>query len=139
ESRVILQDAVVRLACERGTAADFDAMEASIDRTELLTRRKRYDERRVQLVQFYGLLAQATRNEVMVILVDALTQIVLDVLARLDTRPRLDTVKTQRRIIGLLRQRKADQAAALMSEHLGELHAYLFQAQVQRVVEASPV
>jgi DNA-binding FadR family transcriptional regulator len=139
ESRVIIQDAVIRLACERGTAQDFDALDESIDRTELLTREERHDERRLQLVQFYRLLSQATRNEVMVILVESLTQIVLDVLARLDITPRPDTVGVQRRIIALLRKGQADKAAAAMSAHLEALHQHLFKAQMARVVVASPV
>ena len=40
ESRVHIQDLVVRLACERATAADLDALAANIDRTERGHRRR---------------------------------------------------------------------------------------------------
>jgi GntR family transcriptional repressor for pyruvate dehydrogenase complex len=133
ESRGIIQDAVIRLACERATGEDFDALEQSIDRTEQLTREGRYDERRLQLLQFYRLLSQATRNEVMVIIVDALTDIVLKVMARDGAPPRQDTVKAHRQILALLRKRQAAKAAALMAAHLKALHAHLFQASVRRV------
>ncbi|NUZ06105.1 FadR/GntR family transcriptional regulator [Piscinibacter koreensis] len=132
ESRVIIQDAVIRLACERGSDADFDALEESIARTERLTREKRWDERRVQLVSFYRVLAQATQNEVMVIMVDALTDIVLQVIARDSAVPKEDTVKVQRQIVECLRRRDADAAAALMSRHLKALHGHLFDAASQR-------
>jgi DNA-binding FadR family transcriptional regulator len=132
ESRVIIQDAVIRLACERGTDTDFDGLEQSIDRTEQLTRDERYDERRVQLVAFYRLLALATRNEVMVIIVDALTDIVLKILARDSTVPKEDTVKVQREIVRCLRRRNADKAAALMSRHLKALHGHLLEAAAAR-------
>jgi DNA-binding FadR family transcriptional regulator len=132
ESRVIIQDAVVRLACARATEADFEALETSIDRTEALTRSRRPAERRVQLVNFYRVLAQATRNEVMVILVDALTDIVLTILARDGVAPKEDTVGVHREIVRLLRRRDAEAAAALMAHHLETLHGHLFRAAVKR-------
>jgi DNA-binding FadR family transcriptional regulator len=132
ESRVIIQDAVIKLACERGTVADFDGLEHSIARTEQLTREQRYDERRIQLLSFYRLLAQATRNEVMVIIVDALTDVVLKILARDSAVPREDTVKVQREIVACLRRGDADKASALMSRHLKALHAHLLDAATRR-------
>lgn len=132
ESRAILLDAVLRLACPRATDADFAALELSIDRTEELTRLNRHDERRRQLVHFYRLLAEATRNEVMVILVDALTDILLTVLERDRTRPRDASVAAHREIVQRLRARDADGAAARMAQHFRELHAHLFAAATQR-------
>lgn len=132
EGRVIIQDAVVRLACERATEADFQALEQSIDRTEALTRAKRNVQRRLQLVKFYRLLAQATRNEVMVILVDALTDIVLTILERDGVGPKPDTVRVQRELVRRLRARDAEAAASLMTRHLQTLHGHLFRAAVKR-------
>jgi GntR family transcriptional repressor for pyruvate dehydrogenase complex len=131
ESRVILLDAVLRLACERGREQDFDALEQSIDRTEELTRLNRLDERRLQLVNFYRLLAQATRNEVMVIIVDAVTEILLGILQRDGAAPRRETVKAHREIVQCLRRRDADKASQLMRKHFNALHAYLFEARAQ--------
>ena len=132
EGRGIILDAVVRLACERATETDFDALEQSIDRTEELTREKRYPERRLQLVNFYRVLAQATRNEVMVIMVDAITDIVLTVLARNSPVPKQDTVKVHREIVQQLRKRRGDKATALLAKHLKALHGHLFEAAVNR-------
>ncbi len=132
ESRVILLDAVLRLACERATEADLQAMEASIERTEELTRLRRYDERRLQLLNFYRLLGRATRNEVMEIVVDAVTDILLRVLQRDGTLPRPETMKAHREIVQFLRQRDADRACARMARHFEELHGHLFAASAQR-------
>ena len=128
ESRVILLDAVLRLACERGREQDFDALEQSIDLTEELTRLNRLDERRLQLVNFYRLLAQATRNQVMVIIVDAVTDILLRILQRDGAVPRQETVKVHREIVRCLRRRDAEKAILLMRRHFKALHAYLFEA-----------
>ncbi|MEO8298905.1 MAG: GntR family transcriptional regulator [Burkholderiales bacterium] len=138
ESRVVILASVIRFACERGTPADLDALDACIDQTEAFTQAGRFDERRLQLLQFYRLLALATRNEVMRILVDALTQIVLSVLASVDAVPRFDTAKAQREIVACLRRRDADQAAALMSSHLNALHEHLLAAEAaQRAGKAA--
>jgi len=131
ESRVILLDAVLRLACERGREQDFDALEQSIDRTEELTRLNRLDERRLQLVNFYRLLAQATRNQVMVIIVDAVTDILLRILQRDGAVPRQETVKAHREIVRCLRRRDAEKAIQLMHKHFKALHAYLFEAEAR--------
>ena len=132
EARLIIQDAVVRLACERATEADFEALEQSLDRAEALTRAKRIEQRRDQLVRFYRLLARATHNDVMVILVEALTDIVLTILARDGVGPKEDTVPVQREIVRRLRARDADGAASLMTRHLQTLHGHLFRAAVKR-------
>jgi GntR family transcriptional regulator, transcriptional repressor for pyruvate dehydrogenase complex len=126
ESRVLLQESVIRLACERADENDFAALERSIDRTEQLTVEGRIEERRRQLLNFYHLLGRATRNEVMVMLVDAVTDIVLKVMARDDTAPRLDTVKAHRTILTALRRRDAARAVKLMTTHLQLLHGHLF-------------
>lgn len=125
ESRAVLLDAVLRLACERAVEADLIALEHSIDRTEELTRQQRYDERRLQLVNFYRLLAQATRNEVMVIIVDAVTDILLVILQRDGVVPRAETMTAHREIVQCLRRRDADKACALMQRHFKALHAHL--------------
>jgi len=128
ESRVLVQEAVIRLACERATEADFEELARSIDRTEALSREGQVEERRRQLLRFYHLLGRATRNEVMLIVVDALTDIVLKVMARDDTAPRLDTVRAHRAILQALRRRDGDAAAQLMTVHLEALHGHLFLA-----------
>ncbi len=124
ESRTIVLTAVVRLACERGTEEDFDRMEESIALTEERARAGDLQARRVQLLDFYQLLGQATRNEVMVILVSVLTDLVLNLMAEYDFRPRATTIQTHRKIVRCLRRREADEAVALMAGHLDKLHAY---------------
>ena len=56
EARVLLMDTVVRLACERGTREQFDALRRNIDWTEDLTRTARLVDRVECSVEFYRLL-----------------------------------------------------------------------------------
>lgn len=131
ESRVIITDAVIRLACERATEADYEEMERCIDRTEALTEANELDNRRVQLVEFYRVLSVATGNEIMIMLMDALTDIVLDVLVGLDVAPRAGIVAMQRELIRYMRARQPDQAAKIMADHLRDLHQHLFEAKAR--------
>lgn len=125
EARAIVQDAVIRLVCERGTAEDFAALERNIDLTEQLTREGSLVQRRATLLEYYRLLGRATHNSVMALLVGALTDLVLRLLERDNVLPLAATVKTQRRIMLHLRHQEAGPAAALMAQHLKKLHAYL--------------
>lgn len=124
ESRTILMTTVVRLACERGTDADFDRLDESITITERLSKEGNLEARRVQLLGFYRLLGQATRNEVMVILVSVLTDLVLKLMAQYDVGQRPATVRTHRKIVRCLRQRASEEAIALMASHLEKLHLH---------------
>jgi GntR family transcriptional repressor for pyruvate dehydrogenase complex len=124
ESRTIVLTAVVRLACERGTDADFDRLDESISLTERLSREGDLEARRVQLLDFYRLLGEAARNEVLVILVSALTDLVLKLMSQYRIGPRPTTVQTHRKIVRCLRRRACDEAVALTAGHLDKLHAY---------------
>ncbi|KLN52821.1 FadR/GntR family transcriptional regulator [Variovorax paradoxus] len=134
ESRTIVMTAVTRLACERGTDTEFDRLDESITLTEQLAKAGDFKGRRVQLLDFYRLLAEATRNEVLVIMVSALTDLVFKLMAQYDVGPRPTTTQTHRKIVRCLRRRSADEAVALMAGHLDKLHAYFRKS----AVEAGP-
>lgn len=136
ESRSILMMAVVRLACERGTEADFDRLDESISITERLTREGNVEARRVQLLDFYRLLGQATRNEILVLLVCVLTDQVLKLMAQYDVGRRQATVQTHRKIVRCLRRRAADEAVELMVKHLEKLHVHFRKSALEREAAA---
>jgi GntR family transcriptional repressor for pyruvate dehydrogenase complex len=125
EARLLIQDVVVRLACERATEADIAAIEANIDVLEALTRAGRFDDRVVHSVAFYGLLARATQNEVLVIMVDALTEILRHFVARAGPLSKLDLIESRRRFLPYFKARDADKAAQEISSHLRKLHRHL--------------
>ncbi len=77
ESRIHIQDLVVRLACERATRADLDALAANIERTEQMTADGRYLDRVECSREFYRLLAAATHNQVLAMMVHSITEILM--------------------------------------------------------------
>jgi GntR family transcriptional repressor for pyruvate dehydrogenase complex len=129
EARVLIQDAIVRLACRRATEADFAALEADIDLTEELTLQGRLRERLDASINFHKVLARTTKNQVMIITIDALTYILRVVINKLGPHPRLDLVESRRKFLKHLRARDAEAAVAEMTDHLTKLHQHLVREQ----------
>ena len=134
EARVLIQDIIVRLACQRATAADLAALDQNIDLAETLTLEKRFGERLEVSMQFYQLLAAAAHNPVLSITVDAMAEVLLSVLRILMStgvsRPREDLVQSRRSFMNKLRARNADAAAAEMKAHLISVHQQLNRAPI---------
>ena len=128
ESRVLLQSSVIRLACQRAGPADLLALEECLDQTARLEDATDMMIRRTQIQRFYKLLAQATQNEVMVMLVDAVTEITLNMLSRFAVAPRSGTLETHRLILRCVRKRDAETAISLSTIHLQDLHDHLLRA-----------
>ena len=132
EARIDVLDLVVRLACTHGRQQDFDALEANIERTELATREGRLLDRVECSRDFYKLLAVATRNKVIAMILDSVTEIHMrfvyaKVMSSGVAMPRL--AEKRRQFLTALRARNASTAARLMRAHL---------ASVQRMLEQDP-
>jgi DNA-binding FadR family transcriptional regulator len=125
EARIELTCVALRLACQRATEAELDAIEADIDYHAELFRQGRGSRNVHSVGEFYRLIARATHNEVIVMLVDALSEIVRTLLARIDPKPREDIIQVRRKVLRQLRARDADKACAAMTLHLKHLNEYL--------------
>ena len=135
EARMLIQEDIVRLACERATEADFAALEADIDRVEELTRSGQLRDRLNYSIDFYKVLAESTQNQVMIIVIDALTYILRLLVSQLGPDPKHDLVETRRRFMTHLRARDADAASREMTEHLNSLHDHLTRAQRRQAAQ----
>jgi GntR family transcriptional repressor for pyruvate dehydrogenase complex len=132
EARIHVLDLVVRLACANARQEDFLALEANIERTELATREGRLLDRVECSREFYKLLASATGNKVIAMIVDSVTEIHMRfVYAKAASSgvamPRL--VEKRRQFLTMLRARKVSAATRLMRAHLES---------VQRMLEQDP-
>jgi DNA-binding GntR family transcriptional regulator len=132
EGRLQILDLVVRLACERAQQADFQALEANIERSDLATREGRLLDRVECSREFYRLLAAATGNKVMAMIMDSVTEIHMRfVYAKVASSgvsmPQL--VEKRRQFLSALRTRDVSAAARLMRVHLES---------VQRMLESDP-
>jgi GntR family transcriptional regulator, transcriptional repressor for pyruvate dehydrogenase complex len=132
EARIDVLDLVVRLACTHGRQQDFDALEANIERTELAMREGRLLDRVECSRDFYKLLAVATGNKVIGMILDSVTEIHMrfvyaKVMSSGVAMPRL--AEKRRQFLTALRARNASTAARLMRAHLES---------VQRMLEQDP-
>jgi len=128
EARVHIQDLVVRLACERATAADLDAIAANIDKTEQVTAAGEYLERVECSREFYRLLVAAAHNEVLTMMVRSVTEILMQfVYTRVagGGKPQPRLVEKRRAFLAALRARDAELATHLMRNHLASVHRLL--------------
>jgi GntR family transcriptional repressor for pyruvate dehydrogenase complex len=132
EARIHVIDLVVRLACANARQPDFEALEANIERTELATAEGRMLDRVECSREFYKLLAMATRNKVIAMIVDSVTEIHMRfVYAKVASSgaatPRL--AEKRRQFLSALRARNVLAATRLMRVHLES---------VQRMLEQDP-
>lgn len=130
ESRTMLMDIVSRLACERASTADMDALERNVDETEEATKAGNLEGRAERIAEFYAMLAGTTGNRVLVMMVISLSDIVRRFLASaaLRGRPLATLVPARRRFMTQLRARNADAAAAEMRSHLMATHKVIARA-----------
>jgi GntR family transcriptional repressor for pyruvate dehydrogenase complex len=132
EGRIQILDLIVRLACERAQAADFQALEANIERADFATREGRWLDRVECSREFYKLLAAATGNKVMAMIMESVTEIHMRfVYAKVASSgvsmPQL--VEKRRQFLSALRARDVSSATRLMRVHLES---------VQRMLESDP-
>lgn len=121
EARQWLETTVVRIACTRATDDDLAALTANVDEAERLLKARRYDDKIDVHIEFHNLLARATHNAVMVMLMGALMEVMRD-FAHAAGGERHDlTIKARRLFLARLRARDADGAAKAMTEHLENL------------------
>ena len=132
EARIHVLDLVVRLACANARQADFEALEANIVRTDVATHEGRLLDRVECSREFYKLLASATGNKVIAMIVDSVTEIHMrfvyaKVVSSGVAMPRL--VEKRRQFLSALRTRNVSAATRLMRTHLES---------VQRMLEQDP-
>ena len=138
EARIELTCIAIRLACERATEEEFDAIQADIDHHMELFHKGGGSRNTRSLNEFYRLLARATHNQVIEMLVEAMSELVRALLARADPQPRADMIQVRREILRHLRARNAEKACAVMTRHLQNLNE-LLEERARPVPTSAPV
>ncbi|HEY2257605.1 MAG TPA: GntR family transcriptional regulator [Variovorax sp.] len=130
EARVLINGVVIRLACERATEADFEAIEENID---FIESSEDLQHRADAGVTFFRLIARATRNEVLTMLVDSLGDIIRVVIDRTGRRARPELVPVRRHLLKAMRQRDAETAIQWIDQYLSVAHEGLISAPIEVV------
>lgn len=125
EARIELTNVAIRLACARATQEELDAIEADIDHHAQLFKDGRGSRNTRAVTEFYRLIASATHNEVIVMLIDALSEITRTLLARIDPQPLPEMIRVRRKVLRHMRAGEAEKACATMTAHFRSLNRYL--------------
>jgi GntR family transcriptional regulator, transcriptional repressor for pyruvate dehydrogenase complex len=122
EARIWLNDIVVRVACERATEQDFEALDANVAAATRAHEAGRFDERQQLHRQFHVILAQATRNPIIAITMESVMAVFGKFIEKIGPSENPYTLPSRKRFMKHLRHRDADAAVAEMSRHLRRLH-----------------
>tara|TARA_R110002072_G_scaffold284316_1_gene448313 strand:- start:713 stop:1429 length:717 start_codon:yes stop_codon:yes gene_type:complete len=130
EARLSIETAIVEIAAAKGTLADFNRLDMNIDRVEALTEARDMDAKADLNMEFHVLLAEATGNPVLVLIMRTLMDLLRSVHRPVTAEDTADIIKSRRRFMQLLRAREAAAAAAEMNDHLTRLHDLFSRAEM---------
>ena len=126
EARLCILGRAVELAAKRGTKAQFDAIEANIEETEKLLKKDNDDLSAAAIMEYYSLLCAASRNDMFAILIEALSNIVIQIMLKI--KPDFviaDFIATRHKILDHLRNQEAALAKEALQKHLLVLHSLI--------------
>jgi len=125
EARTEITCVAIRLACARATEEDFGLLQREIDLHTNLFRLGQGSSNTRSVIEFYRLIAQATHNLLIVMMVDALSEVYRGLLARVDPRPNKEIMAVRQRVLDLMRERDAHAAAEAMTLYQRKITRYL--------------
>lgn len=135
EARIELTNVAIRLACERATEAELDAIAADVAELGELIKQGKASRSTASYGDFYRLLARATHNEVIEMLVAALSEIVRTIMLGVDPKPHQDMIQARSKVLRYIRARDPVRACAAMTKHLHHVSEHL---EIQRQAHAPP-
>lgn len=123
EARIAIQDVIVRLACLRATESDFVLLESIAERTR---RETNVEARYRSAVEYYEVLAAATKNRIFGIFVGSLSSILHEFVQGPDYEMLQESlIKSRFRLVELLRARDCEGATLEMRKHLERVHRHV--------------
>lgn len=139
EARTHVMQMAIALATERITPDIIAALEDNNARFAMIGKWGPMSERAALGREFYALIARATRNEVVAMIVDALTAIVMQEVVEYNFGTLPAVCESRRRLINHLRAGDRDAASAEITEHLRSLHRHLIRERNKRQQSAQSV
>lgn len=130
EARIWLSAVVVRVACERATEEDLDALEANVAAATEASAAGDFERRARLQIDFHVRLAEATRNPVLQATMKGVAEVLAEFIRKIGLKAGDNpyALPSRRRFMRHLRNRDADAAVNEMTKLLERLHAsYLSQ------------
>jgi flavin reductase (DIM6/NTAB) family NADH-FMN oxidoreductase RutF len=112
-----LYGALLRLACDRASEAELEAVEAAVDAIEQHPATASLAQRIDSASRFFSAIAAAGHNEALMLMAQTMTTILRERMTHvLPVRPRPELFPIRRKIVHHLRQRDANGAEAALNE-----------------------
>ena len=121
EARIWLSEVVVRVACERATEADLLALEANVAAAARAHNAGNFAERAALHREFHTILATITRNPIVQITMEGVSEVMAQFIKRIGPSENPFTLPSRRRLLKHLRARDADAAVLEMTRFLQRL------------------
>lgn len=137
EARIWIQSALVRAACQRATAEDIEALEENVRLAEEYHARGQADERTVANIEFHNLLARATGNRVMVIMVRGLTDALRSLVQQVGSEQPRSMFKVRRQLVDAVREKDEEKAVYAMTRILRAAEKMYLSLAAKREHQAS--
>jgi len=115
EARIWIESVITRVVCDTGTEEDFKRLDANIEKSRRLLEQGRDRERVEMNIEFHNVLAEATRNPVLILNVAMLMDIMRYFASRIDPGDGKVIYQSRLRLMKHLRARNADAAVAEMT------------------------
>jgi GntR family transcriptional repressor for pyruvate dehydrogenase complex len=129
EARTLVMQVAMQLACERIRPTTVAALERNVDRLTTLPASGKASERVAISAEFYRLISQATDNTVLQVIIEALTDIVLQQVEQSNIEFFPNLIAHRRRLVECIATRRVDEAKREMTEHLQRLRRHLMRAE----------
>lgn len=137
EARIWIGSTVVRVACARHTEEDIAALEKNIEEVEALFDAGRMVEKTLKNIEFHNLLAVATKNPTLVILMKSLTDMATYFAKNIGPDPASTTVRSRRLFMKAFIARDANAAVKEMEASLLQLHAVHMDLATKKTVRST--
>ncbi|MFB6451315.1 FadR/GntR family transcriptional regulator [Bradyrhizobium tunisiense] len=128
EARLAIESAVIRVAIEAADEAGIAALEANIDDAERQTLAGNLALKTQTNVQFHILVAELTRNPILIMMMKSLMNILSDFIAEFGSVMGVDVIRSRRRFMKHMRAGNPELAVGEMERHLKILHQHYLDA-----------
>ncbi|HEY3880815.1 MAG TPA: FadR/GntR family transcriptional regulator [Trebonia sp.] len=118
EVRLWLGGTIARVACERGTEADFDVLTENINEAQRLGEAGDWEARSEVNHEFLNLLAMACHNPILLMVQRSITDVVREFVATVGPTRDTRLLPSKRKLVKALRQRDPDAAMVQMDAHI---------------------
>jgi GntR family transcriptional regulator, transcriptional repressor for pyruvate dehydrogenase complex len=109
-------------AIERMSEEDLEKLEDNVRRAAELTEAGEWDEKMRVSLEFYAIMAEATENPVLVLIVRTLLEVTEKLILRVGVTHDDSIVRSRRALLKALRARDPDAALAELARHFSKLH-----------------